>query len=52
MSPWAGFGMAGLALAAVLFGQPALLDVALGIAIITFVGTVAFARYLELRRRP
>ncbi len=39
------------ALAAVVHDQPAYLDVSLGIALISFVGTVAFARYVEGRGR-
>jgi multicomponent Na+:H+ antiporter subunit F len=32
--------------------NPVFLDVAMVLALITFVGTVAFARYLERRGRP
>ena len=45
----AAVAVAVCALAAVVHDQPAYLDVAMGIALITFVGTVAFARYLEGR---
>lgn len=47
----AAIGVAIAALAAVVHRQPAFLDVALGVALISFVGTVAFARYLEARGR-
>jgi multicomponent Na+:H+ antiporter subunit F len=40
-----GVGIAGTA--AVVSGDPVYLDVALVLALITFVGTVAFARYAE-----
>lgn len=40
-----GVGIAGAA--AVVSGDPVYLDVALVLALITFVGTVAFARYAE-----
>jgi multicomponent Na+:H+ antiporter subunit F len=39
------------AVCAIIFGNPVFLDVAMVLALITFVGTVAFARYLE-RRGP
>jgi multicomponent Na+:H+ antiporter subunit F len=37
---------------AIVTGNPVFLDVAMVLALITFVGTVAFARYLERRGRP
>jgi multicomponent Na+:H+ antiporter subunit F len=37
---------------AIATGNPVFLDVAMVLALITFVGTVAFARYLERRGRP
>lgn len=43
----AAAGVAMAALAAVLWQAPVLLDVALVLAVITFIGTVAVARYLE-----
>jgi multicomponent Na+:H+ antiporter subunit F len=36
---------------AITSGRPVFLDVAMVLALITFVGTVAFARYLERRGR-
>jgi multicomponent Na+:H+ antiporter subunit F len=36
---------------AIIFDNPVFLDVAMVLALITFVGTVAFARYLERRGR-
>jgi len=39
------------ALYAVVTDQPELIDVAIGIALITFLGTIAFARYIERRAR-
>ncbi len=39
------------ALYAVVTNQPVLLDVAIGIALITFLGTIAFAQYIERRAR-
>jgi multicomponent Na+:H+ antiporter subunit F len=39
------------ALYAIVTEQPVLLDVAIGIALITFLGTVAFAQYIERRAR-
>ncbi len=47
----AAIGVAVAALAALVHDQPAFLDVALGVALISFVGTVAFARFLEARGR-
>jgi len=47
----AAVGVAMMALAGIVDGQPAYLDVALGLALISFVGTVAFARYIEARGR-
>jgi multicomponent Na+:H+ antiporter subunit F len=47
----AAIGVAIAALAALVHEQPAFLDVALGVALISFVGTVAFARFLEARGR-
>lgn len=43
----AAAGVAMAALAAVLWQAPVLLDVALVLAVIAFIGTVAVARYLE-----
>lgn len=43
----AAAGVAMAALAAVLWQKPVLLDVALVLAVIAFIGTVAVARYLE-----
>ncbi|MGH9349317.1 MAG: cation:proton antiporter [Vicinamibacterales bacterium] len=40
-----------IAASAVAFDEPALLQPALVVALIAFVGTVAFARYLERRQR-
>lgn len=37
---------------AVATSDPVFLDVAMALALISFVGTVAFARYLERRGRP
>jgi multicomponent Na+:H+ antiporter subunit F len=42
-------GVAMCGVYAVVHDQPVFLDVAIVIALITFVGTVAFARYLEAR---
>lgn len=39
------------ALYAITTGQQVLLDVAIGIALVTFLGTVAFAQYIERRAR-
>lgn len=39
------------ALYSITTNQPVLLDVAIGIALITFLGTVAFAQYIERRVR-
>jgi multicomponent Na+:H+ antiporter subunit F len=39
------------ALYSIVTEQPVLLDVAIGIALITFLGTVAFAQYIERRAR-
>lgn len=39
------------ALYAVVTDQRVLIDVAVGIALITFLGTIAFARYIERRAR-
>ena len=39
------------ALYSIATGQHVLLDVAIGIALITFLGTVAFAQYIERRAR-
>lgn len=39
------------ALYAIITNQQVLLDVAIGIALITFLGTVAFAQYIERRAR-
>ena len=36
-----------LAVYAVVTGEPALLDVAIAIALLSFLGTIAFARYIE-----
>jgi multicomponent Na+:H+ antiporter subunit F len=38
-----------LALASVAYGVPALLDVAVVLALIAFIGTVAFSRFIETR---
>ena len=43
-------GLTLIALFALLFDQPVVLDVLVVVALVGFVGTVAFARYLE--RRP
>ena len=32
--------------------EPALIDVAIALALVAFIGAVAFARYAELRERP
>lgn len=40
-----------LIVSSVRFDQPALLDVAIGLALVSFVGTVAFASYFESRGR-
>jgi multicomponent Na+:H+ antiporter subunit F len=32
--------------------QPALIDVAIALALVAFIGAVAFARFAELRERP
>lgn len=42
-------GIAIAAVYAILAGQPALLDVAIVVALVSFLGTVAFATYLERR---
>ena len=47
----AAVGVAFCALAAIAFELAVLLDVAMLVALISFVGTVAFARYLEWRGR-
>ena len=47
----AAIGVAQCGVYAVVHDQPVFLDVAIVMALITFVGTVAFARYLEARRR-
>lgn len=47
----AAAGVAMAALAAVLWQKPVLLDVALVLAVIAFIGTVAVARYLEGKMR-
>jgi multicomponent Na+:H+ antiporter subunit F len=44
-------GVAFCGLYAVLTDQPVFLDVAVVMALIAFVGTVAFARFLEARRK-
>jgi multicomponent Na+:H+ antiporter subunit F len=38
--------------AAAATGEPAFLDVAMIVALVSFVGTVAYARYIERERRP
>ena len=45
-------GVAVCGLYAVVNDQPVFLDVAVVMALIAFVGTVAFARYLEERQKP
>lgn len=46
-----GMVVAGIILAAAAtYGQPGLLDIVLVFAVVGFFGTVAFARYLEVRR--
>lgn len=45
-------GVALCGVVAVTSAQPVFLDVAVVLALISFVGTVAFARYLSLRNRP
>ncbi|GAB4121668.1 MAG: hypothetical protein Kow001_20060 [Acidobacteriota bacterium] len=46
-----GMVVAGIILvAAATYGQPGLLDIVLVFAVVGFFGTVAFARYLEVRR--
>ena len=40
-----------LALYAIMTRQPALLDVAVAIALLSFLGTIAFARYIERKAR-
>jgi multicomponent Na+:H+ antiporter subunit F len=47
----ANLAVGAIAASAVAFDEPALLQPALVVALIAFIGTVAFARYLE-RRRP
>jgi|YNPBryunderm2012_1023409.scaffolds.fasta_scaffold52408_2 multicomponent Na+:H+ antiporter subunit F len=47
----AAAGVAMAALAAVLWQAPVLLDVAMVLAVIAFIGTVAVARYLEGKAR-
>lgn len=47
----AAAGVAMAALAAVLWQAPVLLDVAMVLAVIAFIGTVAVARYLERKVR-
>ena len=47
----AAFGIAILAAYSVVTGQPAFLDVGLLLALVSFLGTVAFARYLERSTR-
>ncbi len=42
-------GMGMIALYAIARNQPALLDVAIVLALLSFLGTIAFARYLERR---
>ncbi|MDA0269947.1 MAG: monovalent cation/H+ antiporter complex subunit F [Chloroflexi bacterium] len=43
--------VAGAAMLAITDGDPAMLDVALAVALVSFTGTVAFASFVE-RRRP
>ena len=43
-------GIAITAVYAVITGQPVILDVATILALISFLGTIAFAYYLDLRR--
>ena len=43
----ASFSQGALALYAVVTDEPALLDVAIAIALLSFLGTIAFARYIE-----
>ena len=52
MELFAAILMAQLILQVVITGFISYLDVALAIAVISFLGTVAFARYLENRRTP
>lgn len=47
----AAIGVAVCALAAIAYDRAVFLDVAMLLALISFVGTVAFARYLEWRGR-
>lgn len=42
----------GLAAYAVAYEQPVFLDIAISLALITFVGTVGFASFIERRARP
>lgn len=48
----ATIGMGLIAVYAITHNQPVLLDVAVVIGLISFLGTVAFAFYLSLRARP
>ena len=45
-----GVGIGGLF--AIGYGLPVFLDIAIIVALINFIGTVAFARYLERRAQP
>jgi multicomponent Na+:H+ antiporter subunit F len=46
------FGVAVIAIFAILIGKPVLLSVCLVMGLILFLGTAAFALYLERRARP
>jgi multicomponent Na+:H+ antiporter subunit F len=48
----ATLGIGVVAVYAVYTGQPALLDVAILLALLVFLGTVGFAYYIERRRKP
>jgi len=45
-------GVAAAALLGLTYNLPVLLDVAMALAVVTFIATVAFARYLERIARP
>ena len=47
----ASLSQGSLAVYAIATDQPALLDVAIAIALLSFLGTIAFARYIERRAR-
>ncbi|MCS6806192.1 MAG: cation:proton antiporter [Acidobacteriota bacterium] len=47
----ATFGIGIMAVYSIATGQPVYLDVAIVVALLSFLGTVAFARYVEWSRR-